>query len=176
MRKSVRFIKASLAQRRRCSGRMTSWRQPKNRLANDPPSYLSRWQDASDGSSRRANGNTPSSACPKSSRQPIYCLHHSRLMYLTVQQEPFPAFRQNTCGFFLLLLLPPKPTLLNQFVFRLINFPRCLQSTRWCWKFHPENSKSCYFMPRSFRKTSLSSYREDKGHHYPSSLVFLGYD
>lgn len=93
------------------------------------------------------------------------------------KQERFPAPHLNTCSFF----SPPSypsPSLLNQFVFRLINPPpatRCLQSTRQCWKFHPGSSKSCYFMPRNGRKTSLTSDRKDKSPRYPSSLAFHRY-
>lgn len=77
--------------------------------------------------------------------------------------------QQNTCG----LSAPPTPPALNQLVFCLINFPQCLKSTSWTWKFHPENSESYYFTPRKGRKTSLSSPRKEKGHHYPSFLVFF---
>lgn len=77
--------------------------------------------------------------------------------------------QQNTCSLSVLF----NPSVLNQFVFCLINSPQCLESTSWTWKFHPENSKSYYFTPRKGRKTSLSTPRKEKGLHYPSFLVFF---
>lgn len=77
--------------------------------------------------------------------------------------------QQNTCSLPVLF----NPSVLNQFVVCLINFPQCLESTSWTWKFHPENSKSYYFTPRKGRKTSLSTPRKEKGLHYPSFLVFF---
>lgn len=150
--------------------------QPENRLPNYPPSVLSHCQDASHGF-RAKCANRKSSLLKDRLENLLFStpLPTDALDY--VSKERFPHLRVITYTFF-----PPPSypslSLLNQFIFRLINLPppppRCLQSTRRRWKFHPGNSKSCSFMPRNSRKTSLSSDRKDKGRRYPSSLAFLG--